>query len=205
VPEVSTRSRSTMSLSTVMSSITVRWSRSVLKSYDGVVEPLGHASFGEAVPVPGGHLELAFGGHGGRHKAVWWTRRSPQAGAEPNGPSLMHRNTGRNIFLVLLTISNRLVHQGGLSLVHQGGARWPISAWLSGPSDRSGAGLLARPHPAPAHSTRERRTEVGRSDWPCARPETESCVDRFQKIKEKSASHEASRRSPARLFSQKQR
>jgi hypothetical protein len=33
----------------------------------------------------------------------------------------MHRNTGRNIFSVLVTISKGPVHQGGLGVVHQGG------------------------------------------------------------------------------------
>jgi hypothetical protein len=44
-----------------------------------------------------------------------------QAGAEPNGPILMHRNTGRNFFLQVLTISKGPVHQGEQAVVHQGG------------------------------------------------------------------------------------
>jgi hypothetical protein len=54
-----------------------------------------------------------------------YEKKKPQmrysAGAEPNGLTLMHRNTGRNFFLELLTIFKEHVHQGGLGVVHQGG------------------------------------------------------------------------------------
>jgi hypothetical protein len=49
-----------------------------------------------------------------------------QPGAEPIGPTLMHRNTVPIFFLHVLTIPKGAVHQGGLAVVHQVTASGPL-------------------------------------------------------------------------------
>jgi hypothetical protein len=112
-------------------------------------------------------------------------------GAEPNRPTLMHRNTGRKKILAALTIWNRSVHQGGPDVVHQGHQLGPIAGrarcsislserlcsytpgpWTVDASTRCGDASMARsidPKKIGAHRTKRRTGTAGpsktRIDW----------------------------------------